>query len=279
MRSMAYKHQYNQTMKPRRRIHKPLLGFGPAGYVLAAIFLALLIPSLAGVDMQYETQKLITVLFGADAMMRATAYGQIFYLQQFDMGINLITACAGLVAFKIAPSRIKRRNQLAWFCLSALWIAPTLILYNAIVQVYGHSTIHSGLKSIYLTMSLGTLGVTVAGLFAGYITRSKIVSIGWAIALVLNLLQIGQLYTGFYTWFDWPLISLGSFWISTSFIFFYLCSSGSLLLWAILERRKPIPESLCHNCDYDLAGLAPSAPCPECGKAPTPNKPAPTPAP
>ncbi len=257
-------------MNPRQRAIKPLLGFGPAGYILVAIFLALLIPTLMGIDLRYELQKLIIYIFGADAMLSATAYTMLFSTTVFGMGINLITACVGLVAFNIAPFRIKRQNQLAWFCLCAFWIAPTLILNNIIVHIFGHSTIYSGFTSIYLTMSLGTLGVLVAGGFAVYITRSKIVAISWATALVLDLLPIAMFYSsGFYALFDWPLIIPGNFGISTVEIFFYLCSSGSLLTWAIIERRKPAPPSNpCPNCAYDLAGLPQNIPCPECGQTP-----------
>jgi hypothetical protein len=252
-------------VNPRQRTKAPLLGFGPAGYIALAIFLALLIPILLGVDLRYELQKLILYIFGVDAMMKATVYTWIFYFPLFGMSISLITACAGLLAFNFAPFRIKRRIQLAWFALCALWIPLTHLSCYYIIRANPQSPSIASLDGPYQLLVLELLGVIFAGWFAVSLTRSRIVAVSWALALLLNLIQIGQLYAGIFTIFDVRFIRLGYYGFSTYAILLFLCTSASLLAWAIIERRKPIPEIPCPICLYDLVGIPENTPCPECG--------------
>lgn len=261
-------------MKPRPRIRKPLLGFGWAGYTASAVLLALIVPVAAGVDLRYELLKLIQFTLGDEAMM--------FFVTRlpfplFAIGfptISVVTGIGVLVARRVAPYRINVLTQLFSFALCVVW-AIVAVSYHASrpvvdlgTQIFGAPGRGYNMAGHHLLESSGSIAFA---LLIIWISRSWIVVVGLVLAFTAQLVtaywssnvQFGVLpeYVVAFRFFDHGAYM----WFGLAFDIFTI---GPLLLWAILERRKPVPASACPGCAYDLAGLAPEAPCPECGRKP-----------
>lgn len=66
----------------------------------------------------------------------------------------------------------------------------------------------------------------------------------------------------------WFQVERGSHWFFGVPMWLVLAAPAALaaLAW---RAARPLPGR-CAKCDYNLAGLPPSAPCPECGRSPAP---------
>ena len=121
---------------------------------------------------------------------------------------------------------------------------------------------------------LEAVGVTGLGIYVSMLTQSRLVIIAWLGALGINVASgIHTAHVPLST--PAVIFSIGSGPFTWYALFFDLLTGGSLIAWAIIERRKRLPEVACPSCGYDLAGLSPSAVCPECGERTVPNKPDP----
>ncbi len=268
-------------MKPRQRAIKPLLGFGPAGYVLLIIFLALLIPTVVGVDLQYQFHKLTAYLFGNDAIFWLAVAARRVWIPMVQAKVSLLTAAAGLIAFHIAPYRIKPSTHIIWFVTCSFWSLAAHILYDPSLhqfsRMYVNSTKHL-MTFGWLMAAPGMLTMVICTAYAARISRSKIVTTSWSAALLLmivwNIIRMTPMqYLSAFTLFRHTFFQYEHFRITPLWLLFFILTSSSLLIWAIIERRKPVPESLCRSCLYDLAGLPKNSPCPECGNTPTDTEP------
>ena len=109
------------AMKPRKREQSPLIGFGLAGYIAAAVLIAIIVSMAMGVDLQYQLLRLITATFGVDVMIDFVVklFGPWFAI--FGPTISVLTGVFGLLAFQISPYRLRLVNQLAWFSLCVVF--------------------------------------------------------------------------------------------------------------------------------------------------------------
>lgn len=266
-------------MKHRPRIHKPILGFGWAGYTASAVLLALIIPLAAGVDLRYELLKLIQLSLGDEAMMFFVSRLAFAEFAISDPTISVITGTTVLVAARVAPYRINPAYPVLVFLLCVAWAFVTVAYFRAKPIVWlGDSIL--GASQIGLNFSgyliLSIIGTIFAGLLLVWISRSWIVAIGFLLALCAQYVCASWLMGTTMGNLPEPLILFKLFGRGDYSVFslaFDIFTIGPLLLWAILERRKPAPVRACQGCAYDLAGIPEGAPCPECGRKPAPPAP------
>lgn len=261
-------------MKPRPRIHKPLLGFGWAGYLASAVLLALIIPVAAGVDLRYELLKLIQFTLGDEAMMFFVSRLAFAEFAITDPTISVITGTTVLIAARVAPYRSNPAYQLFVFLLCIAWAFITVAYFRTKpIAWLGDSIL--GASQVGLNFSgyhiLSIIGTIFAGLLLVWISRSWMVAIGYLLALSAQFVSASWSISTLMGTLPEPLILFKLFGRGDYSVFslaFDIFTIGPLLLWAILERRKPAPDRACPGCAYDLAGIPEGAPCPECGKKP-----------
>lgn len=82
---------------------RPIIGFGPAGWVLAAIAFTLVIVLVTGYDLRFQLQVILNELIGSDRMIRFTVYLIELTLLTDYPAIGIVTSLCVLPAVWIYP--------------------------------------------------------------------------------------------------------------------------------------------------------------------------------
>ena len=92
-----------------------------------------------------------------------------------------------------------------------------------------------------------------------FLTRSRLVAIGCAVATLLSLIRnpLDEI------WFWWIVDGMA---LTMSWALWYAAILIPLYVWAIRQRRMQRPAWMCAACGYDLRGSRGNT-CPECGHA------------
>lgn len=261
---------------PRRvsdPIRKPLLGFGPAGWVLLAIAIPLAICFFTGYDLRYQLQSLINDTLGPESVrfMTSTVFGVHnlnligYWPKQADFG--LITMSVMLIAMRIHPRRfgpVPYFAVIAWGLLNPLthfllgrllkWAgldtgeympdAPDIVIRNAISFALTILLFAVVTRSWWLTLLVAAFHTAaLIGLHDYGVTMNRTtIRERWIPGSERFVLSL---------WFMWS---------------WHAATYAGLLFWAIRARLKLPKPGHCLHCNYNLAGITASA-CPECGRA------------
>ncbi|MFM9995520.1 MAG: hypothetical protein ACKVU4_06915 [Phycisphaerales bacterium] len=254
---------------------KPLLGFGPAGWVLSVIAVALAIVLVTGYDLRHGLLWLVNYTLGADAMM--WCYSPFIAMHHLDlmlggppgMKFGVVTMCCVFVTMQVHPRRF---GWWAWALVAACGILGPVLFH------YGHRWADELIPqrtpgydpaqgAMVMFAAHTAIGLVIAPL-VGLALRS------WGAGLwllVLSLAAAVWMWDAGHALHKLPrrVVPINPFdsavvwvwWAWNPVVF------GGLFVWAIRARRRWTPPYTCSACGYDLRGT-PSGPCPECGNAP-----------
>lgn len=249
-------------MSKRERIKDPLIGFGWAGYVGAGVLVVLVSLVVAGVEVRYALMKLILGTLGVDAMILFASRLAFFGFAIFGLAMSVVTGVGILAAFCVAPFRVRPVVQWVVFILCTAWFLVPMLGMGVWYQ--------AGLGgSFRIHQSIGVLGVVLVGAVLLFVTRSKLVGLMWLGAVLLVAVNAvcyqitGDELPGTVVLF----FPFDFFWFTSYSLIFQLLTVGSVVYWAVAERRRVVPEGGCRACGYDLVGLGADAVCPECGES------------
>ena len=242
---------------------RPILGFGPIGWIASCVLLTILIAALCGYDFQFHYIWLLGAWFGGDFMMWYFPYVHVTHSVSFQNPyFGLAGAGAAVVAIFVSPRRSSPIN----FVIICLWglIRPVLLFYEYRWLVRFYSWVSDvpvdpqwARVEAWLCIELFTC------LLLWLVTRSRlvlIVSAGATLAVFLFIVTFGPIKGLFYEEPRGYLL----------FTFWNGAIGGSLLFWAIRDRLATRATGICQHCGYDLRGTS-HARCPECGQTNTPQ--------
>lgn len=263
---------------PRPRSPKPLLGFGPVGWLAAAVLAALIGLLLAGIDPRYELLRFTHNTLGPRSMdallLRILTPLNLAEWRGQGHRFGPIAMCAALVALQIHPRR-------AGLARTATVVAaglgfPFLYWYLLLLAmgIVGRSNFAA---SRYADAGiLLAFGLLTAALLRWWTRahRPALCFLPWLLGIPVLTLLAFNLPEGWVL--PWTHDAANRA-LKAAVLSFNPALAAILLVWAIRARLRPADAGRCAACDYDLAGLA-AARCPECG-APLESTPAPPPDP
>lgn len=235
---------------------RPLLGFGPIGWVASAVLATMLVMLWRGVDFQYHYIWLLHDILGVDGLFLYLSKFHVWHsLLLLSPSFNLITTTLILPALFIAP----RRHGTLRFAIVIVWglLVPALYplerhLWRALANdpYQGWLIARTGINVLSCIMLWG-------------VTRSRLVlvlSVGLSAVFATDML-ISYLNSPPAANIFPPPHTLDD----VKGIVWHVGIGAVMWLWAIRLYRKA-PDSGCQWCGYDLRGMSHDC-CPECGTA------------
>lgn len=259
-------------MAGRQRTRRPersrLLGFGPWGYTLVGVFIAVLLWGLLSPDPQHQFISLVDRLFGIKATVWVVVWPMVsnyLALQYFPFHLGFASVLS--LAVFVSSRRMTIFGHVAIFLVGLLcvrlWFWSISFYQSNLINEFPFLFIEI-LNPIDHKAAVGAMITNIAaGVVLGVLCRSWVVSLATA-SLGLFAVFDPHLVPGYLFILQFPPLGT-SFDVSTNLALAYAWYAGILFFWAWRVRSKiPAHTSGCENCGYDLTSLA-SKLCPECG--------------
>lgn len=241
---------------------KPLLGFGPAGWLLLAPLSALLVVALTGYDLRYAMQSRVNEIWGWDGLsfftvnvLFAHAWASWFWPPLPHFG--LLGLCIVLLGLQLHPRACGRARV---GLIVALGMLIPIAVYTATRR-----RVLLGVEDINACFAFARL-LTGAGVATALwlATRSSRVGVLTAASLIAPagldwvalLVKAGDLPASLAAQVEWLRLWSG--------LAMNVALAGVLWTWGLRARLCARQSHQCEACGYDLRGLA-SPICPECG--------------
>ncbi len=245
-------------------VFRPLIGFGPWGWALLPVALALSACVVMGVDVRHQIINLVNTCVGEEGMyllVTRILVGQS--LAMWDPIPSPVMLTWLLPALFLQPGRVPRWAWVAvvlvGLCLpSAVWEC-----YIALFRTYSPT----GAPVWEVARSATCLSLPWLCL---WVTQSR-----WLSATLL----VATLPSAAWHWVVWSGVPLASVpaalgWLAWPFTsaqqpVWHILTAGIFIGGAIAARRQAaaLRPYMCGTCVYDRRGLADTALCPECGSA------------
>lgn len=250
---------------------KPLWGFGPAGWVLLAIAVALAVCLITGYDLRFQLIRLIGAVFGVQAMTWFVAALEMYAFDLLDYPLlpspllGIPAMCALLIALQIHPQRV------SWWKCALVVLAGVATPLRSVLAMKWFYPMFAPVGVLFdpraTSDAVGAATVILALITAvvvGIVCRSRLLAAGFLIlgiwSVVDNMEMTRQVH-GLS-----PLVPgldvLGSaIYMRPAW---QVCAWALPLTWAIRSRVRWRGPGLCPVCGYSLRNL-PTPRCPECG--------------
>jgi len=253
--------------RTRRIVRTRLLGFGPWGWALLGVFVAILAWAWITPDPRYQVMVGLERLFGCDAVawfVRNAVMGSFFAIQSYVF--NPIHAC---VLAAGAVLSVRHAKALPVFAIASLGVLSSCLWFSS-VQVFRFS-----LASVFPFTLIGDLFPKDGEMMGGALLNNLVIAVMLAVAFrswvlplaVLSPLAVAPLAplmsphpvlairTAPFETISWTLPVVVS----------HITLAALAALWAYRVRSAlPAYDDGCPNCGYDTSNL-PEPVCPECG--------------
>ena len=241
---------------------RPLLGFGPVGWVAATAVVVLLTAVAAGVDVQSSFLRLIGSACGSDALYRFTLSILPFvHWHTVEPQFSLVSSIYLTIALFLTPaaSGWSRWTAVwAWPLLQAnpvwgAWVMLPLMDACSAVVPSGPAVGFGGSLNPALAAQLAidfASTAVIAWLFRSWRVGACVAALSLATALVRSVPSMLNLQSDLV-----PRLPLLICW--------HAGAAGIVIAWAVARRRAFRPVLSCGNCGHTL--LARASVCPECG--------------
>lgn len=236
--------------------------FGWLGWTALAVFLAILVPTLLGVDLRYQLLGLIQRGMSNDAMYRFVTGPLVWYGLDFTQpGISPFSLCYILILLYFWPRRVP-----AWAWAAVIFWAffnPALAWSSIPRKLLGMTTFPYTPSASAQLLLVTAASRVVEVLVLARVTRSWVASVPLACATAAIVTSIGMIYFGG-PFASPPMLDL------VGYRGWHIAAVVPVGIWIWREHRKLRPG--CPGCGYNLDGLTAML-CPECGASLQPSAP------